>query len=410
MYERPDLAHCKTYLQEVGVAMHHLHVQGIVHQDLKSLNVLRHNGHMLLTDMDAASSLEQGDHAGAKFSSGVLPPEMFVKLETEQQVKQYNDHFAHVDCSSNLWVKIQPMVTASGTYVVRTFNDSDTEGDRSKPLPYSLVKAHPTQDIWAFGQLMFLLLAGQSFVSVNRDEDVSGPEAILQAATWTDESIRAHIQKRRHLIKDDNAVNLLHELLRVDPTKRLQSMADVLSHPFFDKGEHHASKDTKFIEFAKSKNVLRLDDTPTLVMEKWRFRRADRALTGRISTSSLASEEEVGIETDALLELTKTTLQESIKTVGALSEADRTSLSAMVDEETKNFDKVQNSILTNLVISQERDKAEAFDAMFPVLKASVEAKYPKKPPQTHTTAVNLYRQASNATIRFKTVSKILVIH
>jgi hypothetical protein len=79
---------------------------------------------MLITDLDAAVDLGEG-FAGSKFSSGVLPPEMFVKLDLEgvQRFEAYWQHEKEEDGA--VWTKVRPMVGEDGsTYVVRCFDSS----------------------------------------------------------------------------------------------------------------------------------------------------------------------------------------------------------------------------------------------------------------------------------------------
>lgn len=80
--ERPDLTHIKVMMQEIGEALHHCHAHGIIHGDLKMLNIVRVQGKMRLIDLDAAAVIEDEIY-GAKFSSGILPPEMFCRLENQ---------------------------------------------------------------------------------------------------------------------------------------------------------------------------------------------------------------------------------------------------------------------------------------------------------------------------------------
>lgn len=84
--ERPDLQNTKTVMAKLQQALKHCYVQGVVHADIKMLNALLVDGHFRLIDMDANCVLsfatrkddpEDGDFVGCKFSSGVLPPEMF---------------------------------------------------------------------------------------------------------------------------------------------------------------------------------------------------------------------------------------------------------------------------------------------------------------------------------------------
>jgi len=80
--------------------------------DLKGLNIMRSatGSHAIrLIDLDAAAAISKA-LAGAKFSSGQLPPEMIVKL-TYEQVQQLEAYWAEEKAAnSELWNKVKPKV------------------------------------------------------------------------------------------------------------------------------------------------------------------------------------------------------------------------------------------------------------------------------------------------------------
>ena len=104
--ERPDKDHVKLMMKEVAESVQHCHENGIIHCDLKMANIVRVNGCMKLTDFDAAcqigssenpADLGSNNFAGGKFSSGVLPPEMFHNLKGTDAEKLK----AYWDCESS---------------------------------------------------------------------------------------------------------------------------------------------------------------------------------------------------------------------------------------------------------------------------------------------------------------------
>ncbi len=68
--ERPDIQQVRAIMYEVCRCVRHLHQRGIVHGDLKMLNILRVDGNIRLIDMDAACRMNT-DCVGNKFSSGM---------------------------------------------------------------------------------------------------------------------------------------------------------------------------------------------------------------------------------------------------------------------------------------------------------------------------------------------------
>ena len=89
-------------MQQVMECVQHLHDKGLVHGDIKMLNVVRLalDNKLRLIDLDAAATISAfgGDvsYVGSKFSSAVLPPECFAKLDADQQ-KQFEAYFEDVD-------------------------------------------------------------------------------------------------------------------------------------------------------------------------------------------------------------------------------------------------------------------------------------------------------------------------
>jgi hypothetical protein len=94
---------------------------------------------MLITDLDAATHLNKG-LAGEKYSSGVLPPEMFVKLDT-QGVEQYEEYWqVEKEEDGAMWKKVRPMAGADGsTYAVRCFDPSKQAGKEPRTFPAHII-------------------------------------------------------------------------------------------------------------------------------------------------------------------------------------------------------------------------------------------------------------------------------
>ena len=233
-YERPDLNHIRGYLQELATGLADLHANKIFHLDVKLLNALRVDGsRIIVIDMDAA--VEDKKPAGAKFSSGVLPPEMFCQLD-EEQVEQFKLYWLKEEQSkSSMWRKVKPTKTQWATFVVvKCFDEEDPRLDQ---LPYGLIPASAAIDAWAFGALMFQMISRQPLVPVDADDNLAGGDSVQRAATWTDATLKPCIERTMGSISGcDEAIDLVRKLLKVDPTERLTSMTEILKHSFFQVG------------------------------------------------------------------------------------------------------------------------------------------------------------------------------
>ncbi|RHZ15144.1 hypothetical protein DYB37_009645, partial [Aphanomyces astaci] len=218
--ERPNDNQIRSMLHQVAEALAHLHDHGVVHGDLKKLNVLRVNHRMRLIDMDAATPF--GAPVGAKFSSGSLPPEMFYKLQNDDEFAAIATHWQRTTTPHTLddvWAKVQPR----DQFCVKTFHES------ASTLPFQPVVASPALDVWAFGVLMYQMYSGVELVptDINQDVDDSG---IARAATWTDADLSKRLQNK---VSNALARDLMAKLLVVDPSDRISVQA-MLGHPYFE--------------------------------------------------------------------------------------------------------------------------------------------------------------------------------
>ncbi|RHY83342.1 hypothetical protein DYB35_010334, partial [Aphanomyces astaci] len=228
--ERPGRGDIQAMLLNVAQCLAHLHGCGIVHGDVKALNVLRVHHQLKLIDLDAANPVGEFFQRST-CTSGILPPEMFVHLDTTTAMRQHYDAYCRqagdATGAAAMWRQHRPR----SAYVVRL--DPVTDSQPSQPnnsveLPYALIPMSPSMDIWAFGCLVYLLVTGLHLVPTDIHLNIPA-EYMAVAATWTDLALDVKLEAN---VDDIAARDLLRRLLRVDPAHRI-SMAAALEHPYF---------------------------------------------------------------------------------------------------------------------------------------------------------------------------------
>jgi len=221
-------------LYEIAQAIQYLHSQEVLHGDIKALNIVRteENGKVFvkLIDLDASADFES--YACTKFSSGILPPEMFVNLNesTKQQFDQYINDIANNN--EKLLEKMKPIYDEKRKcyYGVRVF-DMEVSKKHAKSLGEDFyVKASPAIDVWSFGVLMYYMLHinNETLFTVNINDDLSrknGSYEFRKVIEITDTKIEELINKTS--IQDQYARNLLIWILKKNPKER-PSFSEIL--------------------------------------------------------------------------------------------------------------------------------------------------------------------------------------
>lgn len=138
---------CKFYLAEILQALRHLHACGIVHRDLKPENILlTEHGHILITDFGSAKILTQSPSANSPQHAVVTspPPQVAVAVSPAAQAS----------------AAAAAIVTAEG----RTARSNSFVGTAQYVSPEVLKGRYPEvgppADLWAFGCIVFQLVAG----------------------------------------------------------------------------------------------------------------------------------------------------------------------------------------------------------------------------------------------------------
>jgi serine/threonine protein kinase len=175
----------------------HMHGKGMLHADIKTLNIVRVDTTWKMIDFDAACMIGK-DSVGFKSSSCYVPPETL-----------------YIDTKRN-------------TIAVRS--------SAAKEHPYELVRAHPSFDVWGLGCILYqltnadvrpLFQGGQDDnLTADRNED----DNLWRLIEWSEDTKRRKLAR----IVDDTAKNLLNQLLMKDASKR-PTIERILAHPFVSK-------------------------------------------------------------------------------------------------------------------------------------------------------------------------------
>jgi len=147
-----------------------------------------------LIDLDCAVIYANGIPAGSKFSSAYSPPEMIWRFP-------------------------------DGCYAVRSISDDEAVTSQH---PFPPLIAHPSQDMWALGCVIYLLSSGSTLFQATVHDHLSNVSDYEVLHDWT-EDVKT---KKLALIENKLARNLVSMLLNKDPTKR-PSASRALQHPFF---------------------------------------------------------------------------------------------------------------------------------------------------------------------------------
>ena len=175
----------------------HMHEKGVLHADLKTLNIVRTAGQWKLIDLDAACVIGK-ERVGHKSSSAYLPPEAI-----------YVDEKTDFAC-------VRSVVAV-------------TKGEAN----YELLTAHPSFDAWSLGCILYQMCTAdvKPLLQGGQDDNLVGArkglDNLFSLSEWSPELKADKLAD----VPDKLARNLLSQMLHKDPLQR-PSLARVLAHSF----------------------------------------------------------------------------------------------------------------------------------------------------------------------------------
>jgi len=100
------------------------------------------------------------------------------------------------------------------------------------------IVAHPTFDIWAYGAMLYEILSGKPLSIYTQPKEITDADAV-KIGKWDDRAVKKAL---KGINGNSNACNLLACILQANPEKRLNSMRQVLMHPFFERSDGENKK------------------------------------------------------------------------------------------------------------------------------------------------------------------------
>eukprot|EP00984_Skeletonema_dohrnii_P011088 scaffold4399_cov75-Skeletonema_dohrnii-CCMP3373.AAC.4 len=273
--EQPKLDTIRVMLRQVFEAVQHVHEKNLMHGDIKMVNIVRFriDNKLRLIDLDASAEIsvvEEESFAGAKFSSAILPPEMIERIETDEKLEEFNKYWEDVD--DDLFKKVAPKPYkkhgVERHYVVKSFRTEDGK-PVEEDLPFTLVEASRSIDLWSLGVLAFTLLTGESLIPSTRDDDCASGAAMHFLYSWGTRPEK--LIELFNKIPDPAGRDLVSKLLQFDGTKRPPIATLLKDHYFFNQ---------------QNEDLLeKLTDINTALKDAAKNREDDRALLERMEAN-----------------------------------------------------------------------------------------------------------------------------
>ena len=234
---------------QVGYSLAEIHKRGVVHGSVNMQNVLffptgedSDRPLWALTNFSNAYRVHSGtEYVGMvcnfdsiEIASASLPPEMFLSL-TEAEAATCNSYWDFVESQFTVPVDTSVLrphrLTETSKAVVFRCHFVSRDGGSVPSLPYKLLPARETLDIWSFGTMLFSLCSdGRPLFAVNpKTGHLMEYDTIVK---W-DEQIACRLVYEH--VKDTLAQDVLLSLLSSYERRSGLTIESVLSHPFFDK-------------------------------------------------------------------------------------------------------------------------------------------------------------------------------
>jgi serine/threonine protein kinase len=192
-----NMEEVKHVFVHISQCVHHLHQKGLIHGDIKTLNIMRCDSIWKLIDLDGSCRIGEFMKAN-KCSTAYSAPEALCAIE-------------------------------DGKIIVRSSEYNSTNSR------CELLVAHPSYDVWSLGCILYQLCNSQvrALFEGGRDDSLRDTDDIEDDNTlgalhrWD-----PYLKKRKlDMITDSSSRNLISQMLNKDPSKR-PTISQILNHPF----------------------------------------------------------------------------------------------------------------------------------------------------------------------------------